>query len=100
MQFRRMLPSDIQPCLELADCFEVASHMLLKNKLGPFLSDLMLNDQLWRSVVYTEGKRGIVCFGSCIFISDPLADSLQQGEHPLLLLECSSDPLLRSHILT
>lgn len=65
-----------------------------------FLTDLMISDQHWGSVVEDTKGEVPICFGSCIFISDQLAEGLLNGDYPFLLADLCQKKMLRSHILS
>lgn len=95
-----MLPHDIATCLPLCDIYEACLQRGLATELEKFLIGLMLDKQMWGSLIRAPGELLPVCFGTGIFISDTLATRLLAGQHPFLLLDlCENQHNLRSHIL-
>lgn len=65
-----------------------------------FLIDLMVNDQMWGSVVENPRTGSPICFGSGIFVSDNISKRLLNNELPFLLADLCQTPKLREEILT
>ena len=62
--------------------------------------ELMLKGQFWGSVIEHPFTHKILCFGSCVFVSDSLAKEILAGDHPFLLADFCEKPEIRKQILT
>lgn len=95
-----MLPSDIGPCLQCSDIFPVIQHRGIVDETVGFLTDLLMEDRMWGSIVFGDDKKRPLTFGSCVFLSDGLKSEVLDGTHPFLLAEMVKSHGLRSHILS
>lgn len=97
---RRMLPSDIDTCLKRSDMYPVIHARGLEAEASSFLTELLVGDQMWGSIVLGNGKKEPLTLGSCVFLSNDLTNEVLDGKHPFLLADMVKNPGLRSHILT
>lgn len=72
----------------------------LEDKVEAFLTEMLLEGQMWGGVVEGDGYKGPVSFGACVFVHRNLRDALIAGRHHHLILDFVRDFDTKCHILS